>query len=70
MSGQAQCGMRVGRLPVPRLVALRDRAGADRRPAVLLGYITDEHGRRLWAEIVHRSAFVHVAAIEDDADGA
>ena len=70
MSGADATGMRVERLPTPRLVTLRPRdAQEGRRPAVLLGFITDEHGRCLWAEIVHRSAFVHISTVEDDTDG-
>jgi hypothetical protein len=40
-------------LETPRRVMLRDR-----QPAILLGFITTENGRRLWAEIVSRTHFV------------
>lgn len=47
------------RLPRPRII----RTGG--RPAVLLGYVCDLHGRALWAEIVTHSQFVRPEAVED-----
>ncbi len=49
------------RLAVPRLVRERDSS----RPAVLLGYVLDAHGRRLWAEIVRHSTLVRPDDLDD-----
>ena len=48
-------------LSPPRLV--RTRAG---RPAVLLGWFLDQHGRRMWAEIVTHTTFVHPEEIIEE----
>lgn len=50
----------VGRLPRPRMIRI-----ANGRPAVLLGYVRDIHGRPLWAEIVTNSQFVRPEAVKD-----
>jgi hypothetical protein len=60
-------GMFLDRLRAPRAVHT-----LDQRPAVLLGWITDAHGRRLWAEIVRHTQFVRPEDIleEDPVDAA
>lgn len=55
------CGLVSERLTRPRLV--RRDCG---RPAVLLGWVTDLHGRRLWAEIVGATSFIRPDELADD----
>ena len=62
-----EAGTYTQRLTHPRKVRLRGTGHAAGRPAVLLGWIVDQHGRRLWAEIVTHSQFVRPDDIEEDA---
>lgn len=64
----------MGHLAAPfsqRLSAPRTVRTLDRRPVVLLGYVTDQHGRRLWGELVSHTQFVRPETLdlEDNADG-
>lgn len=45
-------------LPAPRVLVLPTGGHA-----LLLGYITDRQGRRLWAEVCVRSQFIDPAAL-------